>query len=54
MFPQGPPLVYGAVEMAARVTLHLPINVRHQQRMVGQIVANTVIVATVNSLATLQ
>ena len=50
----GLPRVCAVVEMAAHVTLHLSINVRHQQMMVEQTVANTVIVATVNFLATLQ
>ena len=50
----GLPRVCAVVEMAAHVTLHPSISVRHQQMMVEQTAANTVIVATVNFLATLQ
>ena len=54
MSPLGPPVVYGVVETAAHVTLHLSISVRHQQMRAGPTAANTVIVVTANSSATLQ
>lgn len=53
MSPLGPPLVCGVVETAAHVTHQLSINVRHQQKMVEQIVANTVTAVTASSLVTL-